>query len=114
MHRAATAVDALARALDDQANANEQSIGLLAETALSHPSHTVQIQRRRQEVLDVAIAAASVREQLEPDPEFGVDAAAISDKLADITRRIREQHAREADLVFDAIGLVIEDDPEPL
>lgn len=111
VHRVTNALDALARALGEQTQADEQSIGLLAEIALSHPRYALQVRQLRQELLDVAIAVASVREQIEPDPERGIDAADIRDKLASVTRRIRGYHAREADLVFDAIGIAMEDDP---
>ena len=112
VHRVTHAVDTLARVLADQAQTHEMSIGLLTEIALSHPTHAPQIQQLRYDLLDLAIATASVREQIEADDTFGINAADIRNRIADLTRRIRAHQARETDLIFDTTGLMIDNDPE--
>jgi hypothetical protein len=117
VHRVQVAVDTLGRALqeqlrnDDESLGNDdESLGLLSEVALSRPSYAVRVQRLRQELVDLTIALASLREQIEPDPEFGVDPNDIRDRLATITRRFRQHRAREADLIYEATGIDLDND----
>ena len=70
-----------------------------ATPATSHGSEQIQ-----QELLDLTIAVASLREQIEPDPTIEIDPADIRDRLSAVTTRFREHQAREADLVYEAIG----------
>ena len=55
--------------------------------------------------MDLHIALAALREQIEPDPDFAVDPNDIRDRLATITRQFRQQRAREADLIYEATGV---------
>ena len=110
LHRVTAAVDRVRVALDAQLQThNDGSIGLLAEVALSQPDYAVRIQRLRQELLDLKVAAASLREQIEPDPAISIDPADIRDRLATIARRFRQHEAREADLVYEATGIELDD-----
>jgi hypothetical protein len=114
IHRVTVAVDALKHALDAQLHSHhDDSIDLLAELALSDPSYTIRIQKLRQELLDLAVAVASLREQIEPDPDIDIDPADVRDRLATITRRFRQHQAREADLVYEATGIELDDGLEP-
>ena len=111
IHRVSVAVDALKRALDAQLHLrDDDSLDLLAELALSEPGYAIRIQRLRQELLDLMVAVASLREQIEPDPTIDIDPADIRDRLATITRRFRQHQAREADLVYEATGIDLDDD----
>ena len=110
VHRVQVAVDTLGRALQEQLRNDDESLGLLSEVALSRPSYAVRVQRLRQELVDLTIALASLREQIEPDPEFGVDPNDIRDRLATITRRFRQHRAREADLIYEATGIDLDND----
>jgi hypothetical protein len=105
LHRVTYAVDALATALDEQARAGAETVDLLSEVALCEPRYIAQIERLRQEQLDLRIAVSSLREQIEPDPEFPIDTADIRDRLASIARRYRQHRAREADLVYEAVSI---------
>ena len=113
LHRVTTAVDALNRALNAQLHSHDDdSVTLLAELALSEPGYALRVQRLRQELLDLTVAVASLREQIEPDPAIDVDPSDIRDRLATITRRFRQHQAREADLVYEATGIELDDDYE--
>lgn len=104
IHRVAVAVDALHSALHDQLPTPEGPVRLLDEIALCHPTYLPRVERLQQELLDLTIAVASLREQIEPEPTLDVDPAAVGDKLAAIAARFREHQAAEADLVFEATG----------
>ena len=114
LHRVTAAVDALRAALDAQlATQDDGSIDLLAELALSEPDYAVRIHRLQQELLDLKVAAASLREQIEPDPAISIDPGDIRDRLATIAHRFRQHQAREADLVFEATGIELDDIVSP-
>lgn len=104
LHRATVAVDALHIALDAQLPTDDDPIRLLDEIALTQPSYLPQIQRLQQELLDLTIAVASLREQIEPDPTIAIDPAHIRDRLSTLTARFRQHQAHEADLVYEATG----------
>lgn len=109
LHRVTIAVDALHTALRVQLHAGDQPICLLDEIALSNPSYLEPIQRLRQELLDLTIAVASLREQIEPDPVIEINPDEIRERLATLTRQFRQHQAREADLVYEATGLDIDE-----
>jgi len=111
LHRVTTALDALAVALGRQIHAEDESLGLLSEIALCEPRYAAQIARLRQEQLDLSIAVASLREQIEPHPELPIDTADVRDRLASITRRYRQHRARESDLVYEALGFELDAEP---
>ena len=79
-------------------------IRLLDEIALIHPGYLPRIQRLQQELLDLTIAVASLREQIEPDPTIAIDPAEIRQRLGAVATRFRQHQAREADLVYEATG----------
>jgi len=112
LHRVTIALDALAAALDRQIRAEDQSLGLLSEIALCQPGYATQIHRLLQEQADLAIAVASLREQIEPHPELPIDTADVRDRLATVARRYRQHRARESDLIYDAIGLELDSGPD--
>ncbi|MDP9463292.1 MAG: hypothetical protein M3P52_01605 [Actinomycetota bacterium] len=112
LHRVTIAVDALRFALDAQLHTDDDSIHLLTELALSEPTYAIRIERLRHELLDLTVAVASLREQIEPDPTIDIDPADIRDRLANITRRFRQHQAREADLIYEAMGIEPDDDCE--
>jgi hypothetical protein len=113
LHRVTVALDALAVALDRQIHAEDESLGLLSEIALCEPRYALQIQRLRQEQVDLAIAVASLREQIEPNPELPIDTADVRDRLATVARRYRHHRGRESDLIYEAVGLELDSRPEP-
>ncbi|HEX2781940.1 MAG TPA: hypothetical protein VHN36_00040 [Ilumatobacteraceae bacterium] len=108
LHRVSVAIDALHAALQAQLPATDK-LYLLDEIALSNPEYLNRIQRLRQELLDLTIAVASLREQIEPDPTIEIDPAGIRDRLSTITRQFRQHQAREADLVYEAAGVELDD-----
>ena len=112
LHRVTLAVDALAAALDRQIHAEDESLGLLSEIALCEPRYATQIRRLRQEQIDLAIAVASLREQIEPNPELPIDTADVRDRLATLARRYRQHRAREADLIYEAVGVELDVGPD--
>ncbi len=103
------AVDALHSALQAQLPSADGSIRLLDEIALSHPSYIPRVQRLREELLDLTIAVASLREQIEPDPTIEIDPTDIRDRLGVMTTHFRQHQAREADLVYEATGRQLDD-----
>ena len=112
LHRVMIALDALADALDRQIHAEDESLGLLSEIALCEPKYSTQIHRLWQEQVDLAIAVASLREQIEPNPELPIDTADVRDRLATIARRYRQHRARESDLIYEAVGLELDVGPD--
>lgn len=98
------AIDALHTALHAQLPNTADPISLLDEIALAHPSYVHRVQRLQQELLDLTIAVASLREQVEPDPMLDIDPTAIRDQLGALSTRLRQHQAREADLVHEALG----------
>ena len=111
LHRVTTTLEALRSALDIQLHAHQDSIDLLAELALSEPDYARPIERLRQELLDLTIAVASLREQIEPDPAINIDPDEIRARLAKVANQFRQHQAVEADLVFQATGIELD---EPL
>ena len=109
LHRVTIAVDALHAALQAQLHAADSPIHLLDEIALSNSSYLTRIQGLRQELLDLTIAVASLREQIEPDPVIEVNPEDIRDRLAILTRQFRQHQAGEADLVYEATGLELDE-----
>lgn len=110
-HRVTVAIDALHTALHAQLPNADDPISLLDEIALAHPSCVPSIHRLQQELLDLTIALASLREQIEPDPMLHIDPTVIRDQLGALTTRFRHHQAREADLVYEAIGRQIDEQP---
>jgi hypothetical protein len=104
LHRVNVAVDALHTALHAQLPKPEDPIRLLDEIALSHPDYLPRVERLQQELRELTVAVASIREQIEPEPTREIDPTEIRDRLATLTRRFRDHQAGEADLVYEAIG----------
>ena len=102
LHRVTVAVDALHAALQAQLPTADGPIPLLDEIALSHPSYIPRIQRLQQELLDLTIAVASLREHIEPDPTIAIDPADIRQRLSAVATQFRQHQAQEADLVYEA------------
>ena len=104
LHRVTIAVDALHTALRAQVPTAGDPIRLLDEIALCHPDYLPQVEQLHKELLDLTIAVASLREQIEPDPTIDVNPDDIRMRLSTLTKQFREHQAREADLVYDAFG----------
>ena len=104
LHRVTVAVDALHAALRAQLPRPDDPLRLLDEIALCHPDRLVDVRRLQQELVDLTIAVASLREQIEPDPAIDVDPSVIRNRLGALAQRFREHQAREADLVHDVTG----------
>jgi hypothetical protein len=99
------AVDALHTALYAQLPTTaDDPIRLLDEIALCHPDYLPQVEQLHRELLDLIIAVASLREQIEPDPTIEINPNDIRERLSTLTKQFRERQAREADLVYAAIG----------
>jgi hypothetical protein len=92
LHRVSTALDALRSALDTQLHAHQDSIDLLAELASGEPDHAIPI---------------------EPDPVITIVAGEIKDRLARIANRFRQHQAVEADLVYQATGIELDEPLSP-
>ena len=107
LHRVATAVDALACALDQQIHVEANSIGPLCEIALCAPRYATRITRLRQEQHDLRVAVASIREHIDEHSDLPIDTADIRDRLAAVANRYRHHLADEADLIYDATGINI-------
>ena len=104
LHRVTTAIDALHDALHVQLPQTNGPVRLLDEIALCHPDYLPQVQQLQQELLDLTIAVASLREQIEPDPTIEINPTNIRDRLSTVTKQFREHQARQADLVYETIG----------
>ena len=98
------AIDALHTALHAQLPNADRPIRLVDEIALTQPSYIPRIQRLQQQLLDLTIAVASLREHIEPDPTIEIDPAQIRNRLGAVSTRFREHQAQEADLVHEATG----------
>ena len=109
LHRVDVAIDALHAALFAQLPKAGDSIRLLDEIALYDPRYVRQVQELQQELLNLTIAVASLREQVEPDPTIEIDPNDIRQRLAIVTKQFREHQAREADLVYEATGLAVQE-----
>jgi hypothetical protein len=109
LHRVTIAIDALHAALRTQLHTDRLPMGLLDEIALSNPGYLAPIQRLRQDLLDLTIAVASLREQIEPDPAIATDPDEIRERLATLTSKFRQHQAREADLVYEATGFDLDE-----
>jgi hypothetical protein len=113
LHRVTVAIDALHAALVAQIPRGDGAIRLLDEIALCQPGYLPQVQQLQQELLNLAIAVASLREQIEPDPAIEINSTEIRERLSVISTQFRVHQAREADLVYDAIGLEVDDGQIP-
>jgi hypothetical protein len=108
LHRVTIAIDALHAALHTQLHTEGLPMGLLDEIAVSNPKYLAAIQRLRQDLLDLTIAVASLRERIEPDPAIETHPDEVRERLEALTRQFRQHQAREADLVYEATGLDID------
>lgn len=110
-HRLKIAVDALAEAIDRQIADNDDSIGLLAELALSEPEHTQAVIGLRDQQRALRVAIASLREQLEEYPELPIDTTHIRQRFAELADQYRQHRTGEIDLIHTALGVDITDHP---
>ena len=104
LHRVSTAIDALHDALRKQIAHDDDPIRLHDEIALCHPHCLPKIQQLQRELVDLTIAVASLREQVEPDPLIEIDPTQIRERLSNVTKQFREYQARESDFIYEAIG----------
>lgn len=104
LHRVSTAIDALHDALQKQIFQGDDPIRLHDEIALCQPEYVPKIQQLHRELLDLTIAVASLREQVEPDPMIEIDPRKIRDRLSIVTEQFREHQVRESDFIYEAIG----------
>lgn len=111
IHRLTIAVDALAVAIDRQIADNEDSIGLLAEIALSEPQHLNAVVDLTNEQRGLRVAIASLREQLDERPELPIDTTSIRERFTEVADHYRQHHTREAELIHTALGIDITEPP---
>jgi hypothetical protein len=104
VHRVAVAVDALHQALHAQLPNVHDPIRLLDEIAFSYPSFITRIRHLQQELQELTIAVASLREQIETDSSIELDPTEIQDRLRSVASRFHQHQSREADLVYEATG----------
>ena len=78
-------------------------------TSLWCPDYLPQVEQLHQELLNLTIAVASLREQIEPDPTIDIVPNDIRERLSTLTKQFREHQAREADLVYAATGHVLDE-----
>lgn len=109
LHRVTVAVDALHAALHAQLPTDDNPFRLLDEIALADPELAPHVRNFHQELLDLTIAVASLRERIEPDPTIDIDPADVRERLGALTTRFRRHRAREADLIFEATGRHIDE-----
>ena len=109
LHRITIAIDALTVAIHQQIRDNDNSIGLLAEIALSEPQHLQTVVDLVDEQRAIRVAIASMREQLDEHPELPVDTTAIRDRFQQLAHRYRQHFMREAELIHHALGIDITD-----
>ena len=109
LHRVTVAVDAVYAALLLQIPTADEPVRLLDEIALCHPRYFPRVEQLHQDLLNITIAVASLRERIEPDPTIEIDPADIREQLSAVTNQFREHQAREADLVYEATGLVLDE-----
>jgi hypothetical protein len=107
LHRVIVAVDALSTALE--AADADRSLGILDEVPLGHPQYAAAVRRLRSEQTDLCIAAAALREQIQRDPEIPIDPAYVRTRRAALTQRYRQYRAREAELIYAATGVDIDE-----
>jgi hypothetical protein len=108
LHRVTVALEALHAALVRQIPESDGSIRLLDEIALYDPRCLPEIQQLQQDLLDLTIAVASLRERVEPDPTIEIDPTDIRERLSVVTKLFRQYQAREADLVYETTGLELQ------
>ena len=106
-HRLQVAVDALADAIDSQIRNNDDSIGLLAEIALSEPTYIDAVLDIRNEQRTLRIEIASLREQLDDRPELPIDTNNLRNRFAELARQYRQHQTREAELIHTALNIDI-------
>ena len=113
LHRLTIAVNALANAIDQQIADNGNSIGLLAELALSEPELIDAVVDLRNEQRALRVAIASLREQLDEHPELPIDTTNIRQRFTELAHQYRHHHTREVELIHAALGIDITEPPEP-
>jgi len=109
LHRVAVAIDALHTALLVQIPKADEPVRLLDEIALCHPGYLPRVEQLQQDLLNLTIAVASLKERVEPDPTIEIDPNDIRERLSAVTKQFREHQAREADLVYEATGLELDE-----
>ena len=112
LHRLTIAVNTLADAIDHQIADNDNSIGLLAELALSEPKLIDAVVDLRNEQRALRVAIASLREQLDEHPELPIDTINIRQRFTELAHQYRQHHTREAELIHASLGIDITEPPE--
>ncbi len=102
VHRVSVALDALDAAIQAQLPGPDDPVRLLDEIALTHPECLERIEALQQALLDLSIATASIREQIEAG--VCIDPDVIRQRLSTLAQQFRARAAKEADLVDEAIG----------
>ena len=112
LHRVTIAVDALAAAVDRQIVDSDQSIGLLAEIALTEPEHADGVIELRSQQRVLRDAIASLREQLDDHPELPIDITGIRNRFTELAERYRQHQTHETELIHTALGIDITEPPD--
>lgn len=113
LHRSKMAVDALADAIDQQIRHDDDSIGLLAEIALSEPDHADAVIDLRNEQRALRVAVASLGEQLEDGADFLIDTTNIRSQLGKLAHWYRQHQTTEAELIHAALDIDVTDGTHP-
>lgn len=109
VHRVRVAVDALHVALQAQVPRPDDPLRLLDEIALAHPAFIEQIKRLQQDLRDLTIAVASLREHLEDDSVVVIDPADVRERLEALTTQFHRHQEGEATLVYETMGRNIDE-----
>ncbi len=109
VHRVRVAVDALHVALQAQVPRPDDPLRLLDEIALAHPAFIERVKRLQQDLRDLTIAVASLREHLEDDSAVVIDPADVSERLGALTTQFHRHQEGEATLVYETMGRNIDE-----
>ncbi len=109
MHRVSVAIDSLQAALQIRLPGEGAPLGPLDELALVHPAHLERVAQLQQELLDLTIAVASLKELVELDTIVAIDPTDIRVRLDVLTQQFREHQASEAALISEVVGVAIDE-----
>jgi hypothetical protein len=99
------ALDVLTMAIAEQAESYEQPAALLAEVALEHPRLRTWVRQLRRQWHELSDSATAVRDRLAEADDPAWSPADVREQLRWLITTFHHHQAREADLVFDALGV---------
>ncbi|MDX6552383.1 MAG: hypothetical protein QOH74_871 [Gaiellales bacterium] len=106
-HEVSTALDRLESAFAEQRSSYEDPMGLMAEIASDHPRLRTWVRQLRHRWVELEATAHTFRQSLGSSPDT-YSIHEVRERVRWLMGSVRHHREREADLVFEALGIDLE------